>query len=275
MRILILGGLGAIGSNIARHLNQFYDVHVMDNLVRYGVHHNLAEFKKLGIRFFHGDVRCKEDFVRLPGCYDVVVDCAAQPTAVDGYNNPQYDYTNNTDGVINTLEYIREGNASSLIFFSTNKVYSADMINRAPRKLEKNRWVWDWGIVSGDDGEPEMWFPDGYRAPDGFYPASGYSADLTMNGAEKSVYGASKAAADIFVREWSHAFNIPVVINRFSCLAGPYQWGKPQQGWVAWWMIAAHLGLPIEYIGWEGAQVRDVLFTDDINRRRRSYLITF
>jgi CDP-paratose 2-epimerase len=112
----------------------------------------------------------------------------------------------------------------------------------------------------------EAQFPRGYKAPDGFCPVLGYSAALPLNGGEKSIYGASKAAADILVREWSEAFEIPVIVNRFSCMAGPYQWGKPEQGWVAWWMIAAHLGLPIEYIGWEGAQVRDVLFTPDVNR---------
>jgi len=264
MRVLILGGCGAIGSNIARFfVKKGYNVHVMDNLTRYGVHNNLAEFKKLGIRFFHGDVRCMEDFARLPGEYNVVVDCAAQPTAVDGYNNPQYDYTNNTAGVVNTLEYIRAGNAQSLIFFSTNKVYSADVINEAPRKLEGDRWVWDWQALI-DDENPYISFPDGYEAPEGFDPALGYSSDLTINGAEKSIYGASKASADILVREWSHAFGIPAIVNRFSCLAGPCQWGKPEQGWVAWWMIAALLGLPIEYIGWQGAQVRDVLWTDDL-----------
>jgi CDP-paratose 2-epimerase len=265
MRVLILGGCGAIGSNIARYfLKQGHNVHVMDNLTRYGVHNNLAEFKNLGIRFFHGDVRCPEDFQRLPGYYNVVIDCAAQPTAVDGYNNPEYDYTNNTAGVVNTLEYIRAGNAAGIIFFSTNKVYSADVINAVPRKLDGDRWVWNWNVVS-NDSDTGFWFPDNYIVPLGFDPAAGYSADLTINGAEKSIYGASKASADILVREWSHAFGIPAIVNRCSCIAaGSSQWGKPEQGWVAWWMIAALLGLPIEYIGWQGAQVRDVLWTDDL-----------
>jgi CDP-paratose 2-epimerase len=66
------------------------------------------------------------------------------------------------------------------------------------------------------------------------------------------------------IQEWSDAFQIPAVINRFSCLAGPWQWGKSEQGWVAWWLIAHRLGLPLTYIGYKGKQVRDVLFINDL-----------
>jgi CDP-paratose 2-epimerase len=251
MSILIIGGAGAIGSNIARYFHR-HDRHVvvMDNLVRYGVHNNLADFKSRGIEFIHGDVRCKEDFDRLPlRTFGTVIDCAAQPTAVDGYDNPMYDYTNNTAGLINTLEYVREM-ASTLIFFSTNKVYSADVVNQPPTFEDATRYSWH------NDG-------NGNKLR-GFNPLKGFGEDLTLSGGDKSIYGASKASADIFVREWSEAFGVPAIVNRFSCLAGPYQWGKPEQGWITWWMIAAMLDLPIQYFGWNGKQVRDVLFTDDI-----------
>lgn len=249
-RILILGGAGAIGCNLARYFQEHgHFVCVMDNLTRYGVHNNLADFKMRGIEFIHGDVRCPEDFARIKWDVDLIIDCAAQPTAVDGYDNPFYDYTNNTAGLINTLEYVRDKGAA-LIFFSTNKVYSADVANKPPRFRDRGRWVWHYD----------------YSAMPGFHPRYGFSEDLTISGGDKSIYGASKASADIFVREYSEAFKMPAIVNRFSCLAGPYQWGKPEQGWVAWWMIAAVLGLPIQYFGWEGRQVRDVLFTPDICR---------
>jgi CDP-paratose 2-epimerase len=254
-RILILGGLGAIGSNLARYFNDHeHCVHVMDNLARYGVHHNLADFKKRGIGFTHGDVRCPEDFERINYDFDTVIDCAAQPTAVDGYDNPVYDYTNNTHGLFNTLEYVRR-NHLSLIFFSTNKVYSADVANKPGRFEDTKRWQWQL------DGDRLC----GETMP-GFDPVCGFNEGLTLAGGGKSVYGASKAAADIFVREYSDAFGVPAIVNRFSCLAGPYQWGKPEQGWVTWWVIAAVLGLPLNYFGWQGKQVRDILFTPDICR---------
>jgi CDP-paratose 2-epimerase len=276
MEVVILGGAGAIGSNLARHFIQTGNrVIVFDNLTRYGVHNNLADFKKLGIKFVHGDIRCPEDFLRLPqrtpNIMDpflrlpqktddhtkqarlrlgrVVIDCAAQPTAVDGYRYPRYDYTNNTDGLYNTLEYVKE-HADAIIFFSTNKVYSADVVNGPPRISTDTRYVWKHHFSK----------VKGLRA------GYGFSEDLTLSGGEKSLYGATKAASDILAREFCTAFNIPHVINRFSCMAGPCQWGKPEQGWVAWWMIAAEFDLPIQYIGWDGKQVRDVLFTPDVNR---------
>jgi len=250
MHILAIGGLGAVGNNVSRYMvERGHKVDVMDNMVRYGVHHNLDDFKKLGINFYHGDVRCVEDFNRLPGSYDVVIEMAAQPSACDGYANPLYDYTNNTAGLLNTLEYIRKGNANSLIFFSTNKVYSANAVN----------------LVLGDEKDTRFEFSD-FHNYEGFDSKYGFNENLTLSGNEKSIYGASKAAADIFVREYSQAFGMKAIVNRCSCLYGLQQWGKPEQAWLVWWMIAAHLGLPVEYIGWKGKQVRDVLFIGDLCR---------
>jgi CDP-paratose 2-epimerase len=59
---------------------------------------------------------------------------------------------------------------------------------------------------------------------------------------------------------------VPTVANRFGVLAGPGQFGKCAQGWVAWWAIAAHFDLPLQYIGYKGKQVRDILFSDDVCR---------
>jgi len=67
-------------------------------------------------------------------------------------------------------------------------------------------------------------------------------------------------------QEYRDAFNLPIFANRFSCLAGPWQYGFVDQGWYVWFIIAAHFNLPITYYGWEGKQVRDVLFIDDVFR---------
>lgn len=252
MEIVILGGLGAIGSNLARYFNaNNYRVIVMDNVTRYGVHNNIADFRRQGIEFIHGDIRCNEDFLRIPkrnksNDNRCVIICAAQPTAVDGYKYPRFDYTNNTDGVFNSLEYVRH-DADCLVFFSTNKVYSADIVNEALGKYNDTRYMFN-----------------NINTIKGFDPDYGFSEELTLSGGEKCIYGATKAASDILVREYCNAFKIPHVVNRFSCMAGPWQWGKPEQGWVTWWVIAAELGLPLEYIGHNGKQIRDILFTNDI-----------
>ncbi len=89
-------------------------------------------------------------------------------------------------------------------------------------------------------------------------------AFIPIDGGDKSIYGVTKLCGDLLCQEYATAFNLPVVVNRFSCLAGPWQFGKTEQGWVAWFVIAAELGLPITLYGWGGNQVRDILFMPDI-----------
>ena len=69
---------------------------------------------------------------------------------------------------------------------------------------------------------------------------------------------------DLMCQEYAQGLNTKTIVNRFSCLCGPYQWGKPIQGWYAWWTIAFNFKMPLHYIGWNGKQVRDILHIDDI-----------
>jgi CDP-paratose 2-epimerase len=98
----------------------------------------------------------------------------------------------------------------------------------------------------------------------GWSPKYGFSSKFTIDGGQHSVYGMSKVMSDLAMQEYYHAFGVRTITNRFSCLAGPRQWGKVAQGWAAWWAIAAEFNLPLTYIGFNGKQVRDVLFIDDI-----------
>ena len=80
------------------------------------------------------------------------------------------------------------------------------------------------------------------------------------------MYGASKGCSDILCQEYRDAFNLPIFANRFSCLAGPWQYGMVEQGWYVWFIIAAYFNLPVTCFGWKGKQVRDVLFIEDVFR---------
>jgi len=256
MKILITGGCGFVGANLARYFRKKgHTVVAFDNLVRRGAEMNLLDFKKLGIQFIHGDVRCSEDFVTLPKDVDVLCECSAQPSAIDGYANPTFDITNNTIGVLNCLEYCRRI-GSAIIMWSTNKTYSGEKINAFPIREEGSRWVWD----------AEKIRKSGIRVPEGFDPVHGFSSAFNPDGGQHSIYGLSKIMADLMCQEWFDAYKVKTVINRFSCLAGEGQFGKCAQGWVAWWAVAAHFKLPLTYIGWKGKQVRDVLFVGDICR---------
>ena len=236
MRILITGGAGFVGANLAVFLRaEGHDVTVMDNLVRRGSEHNLGRLAASGAVFRHGDIRCPEDWVGLKA--DAVLECAAQPSVIDGYGNPLFDFTNNTVGALRALEFCRAQGAA-IIMWSTNKTY--------PRQHVDNRTIWE--------------------EKDRFRSLSLIGEDTPLDGGDRSLYGASKIMADLMIQEWADAFQMPAIINRFSCLAGPWQWGKCEQGWVAWWVIAHRLGLPLQYIGFDGKQVRDVLFMPDLCR---------
>lgn len=257
MKILITGGAGFVGSQLAHYLRRRgNDIVCMDNLVRRGTEINLGPFKEAGIEFVHGDVRNREDFANLPSGIDAILEASAQPSATMGYANPLFDVTNNTLGLIHVLEHARAKNLG-VVFWSTNKVYSGDKVNTFARKEEATRWVWDQAAIHDA-------YPSGL--PPGFDPRHGISESFTVDGGQHSIYGLSKIMADLACQEYADAFDVPVVVNRCSCLAGEGQFGKSEQGWVAWWAIAHKFGLPLQYIGWKGKQVRDVLFVEDLAR---------
>ena len=75
--------------------------------------------------------------------------------------------------------------------------------------------------------------------------------------------GNSKGAGDQYVRDYARIYSLPTVVFRQSCIYGTRQMGVEDQGWVAWFIIAALTGQPITIYG-NGKQVRDVLFVDDL-----------
>lgn len=256
MKVLIAGGCGFVGYNLATGLKKLgYEIIVADNLVRRGSEINLEKLKQKNISFYHCDIRNKEDIKQLP-IADIVLNCAAQPTAVN-YANPEFDFTNNTVGVLNLLEYCRP-NKIPIIQWSTNKCYSGELCNSIERNLihplngEATREEWlgrdiRTGMLQGMTG----------------WSANGFNEQLSVDGKDHTIYGLSKLMADLMVQEYSGSYGIPAICNRFSCIAGANQWGKAEQGWVTWFAIANELGLPIDIYG-SGLQVRDVLFIDDL-----------
>jgi CDP-paratose 2-epimerase len=257
LKVLITGGCGFLGSQLALHLReQGHRVVVMDNLVRRGSETNIARLQQHGVVFVHGDVRCSEDFAGLPAGIDFVCDASAQPSVVSGYTNPMFDLTNNTLGVLHVLEFARE-HRCPLIFFSTNRIYGAGRINALPRRETATRFEWDCAAWRN--------LPDESR-PTGFDPQYGVSEEFSLDGSGRSIYGVSKLMADVACQEYADAFDIPVIVNRLGVISGAGQFGKIDQGWVVWWAVACWFGLPLKYIGWGGKQVRDILFIDDVCR---------
>jgi CDP-paratose 2-epimerase len=255
LKVLVTGGCGFIGSHVALHLCEAgHQVAVMDNLVRRGSEKNIAVLEQHGVSFFHGDVRNPEDLSNLPSGIELICDASAQPSVVTGYANPLFDIANNGLGAIHILEYARPRRIP-LIFWSSNRVYGADRLNALPRRELPSRFEFD----------SDAWnrLPNEVR-PAGFHPVHGISEEFSIDGGQRSIYGLSKLIADTACQEYAQAYDIPVVVNRFGVISGVGQFGHADQGWVVWWAIAHWFGLPLTYLGWQGKQVRDVLFVEDM-----------
>jgi len=255
LHILVTGGCGFIGSHVAVHLReQGHQVSVMDNLVRRGSEQNIALLTRHGISFFHGDVRNPEDLSNLPTRVELICDTSAQPSVVTGYANPLFDITNNGLGAIHILEYAR-GRRLSMTFWSSSRVYGADRLNSLPRREAPARLEYD----------ADAWqqLADSQR-PAGFDPIHGVAEDFSIDGGQRSIYGLSKLIADAACQEYAHAYDLPIVVNRFGVISGQGQFGHADQGWLVWWAVAHWFQLPLTYLGWRGKQVRDILFVEDM-----------
>jgi CDP-paratose 2-epimerase len=245
--ILITGGCGFVGSNIAVHLAaSFVGVRIvcMDNLYRKGSDLNVSRLQTLGIPFHHGDVRTPASFPRE--AFDVLIECSAEPSVLAGQDgSPDYLFTTNVVGLYHCLEYCRR-NGSHMIFLSTSRVYPVAPLEAHGFREEETRFVWT------DEGMPAI-------------SSQGVSEALSLSGA-RSLYGFSKLAGEQLIEEYRASFGLGAVINRCGVIAGPWQFGKIDQGVIAFWIMAHMFGRPLSYIGYGGIgkQVRDVLHVDDL-----------
>ena len=241
--VLIFGGAGFIGSNWAAWLleNTEHNVHVFDNLSRRGVRHNLETLKKAAgrndrLKITIGDVRDQDEVARAVRDAREIYHFAAQVAVTTSVMDPRLDFDINLRGTFNILEAIRNaGHKPFLLFTSTNKVYG---------ELHQHE------IVST-------------RLRHEFARLKGISEDQPLD--FHSPYGCSKGAADQYVRDYARMFDIPAVVFRMSCIAGPRQLGNEDQGWVAHFLYSALQNIPLVIYG-DGRQVRDVLCVDDLVR---------
>lgn len=247
MRILITGGAGFIGSNLALHLRGVLpeaEVVCMDNLYRRGSELNVARLKAVGAIFKHGDIRIQADFPG--GGFDYLIECSAEPSVLAGQGgSPDYLFQTNVTGAYHCLEFARKSGAR-LIFLSTSRVYPIATLENHPWSESKTRFVWK------DDGTPGI-------------TSRGVSEDVSMSGA-RSLYGFTKLAAEQMIEEYRATYGLKAVVNRCGVIAGPWQFGKVDQGVIALWVMAHVWGRPLSYIGYGGSgkQVRDVLHVQDL-----------
>lgn len=249
--ILVTGGAGFVGSNLAIHLKNSLEnckVTTLDNLYRKGSELNLPRLEKNSVEFINGDVRNMND-LRKAGKIDFLIECSAEPSVLAGSDgNTSYLVETNLNGAINCAELCRENNAG-MIFLSTSRVYPIEPLVKASITEKATRFEFDpKQQVSGLSTE-------------------GVAEDFPIAG-ERSLYGATKYSAEIILAEYRSLFKLPIVINRCGVIAGPWQFGKADQGIAAFWLAAHIFKKQLKYIGFAGSgkQVRDFLHIDDLAR---------
>jgi CDP-paratose 2-epimerase len=241
-RILITGGAGFVGTNLAVHLLlNGARVRILDNLARAGSEHNIAwltEQFPQGLEFIHGDVRDRVAVGAAVSGVDHVFHLAAQVAVTTSLTDPRHDFDVNAQGTLNLLEAARScARAPSIVFSSTNKVY---------------------GILPDIDVRPEG---KRYVPTDEAVGAAGIGEARSLD--FHSPYGCSKGAAEQYVLDYSRSFGLRTVVLRMSCIYGPHQHGNEDQGWVAHFVRRALADEPVVVYG-DGLQVRDVLFVEDL-----------
>ncbi len=239
-KFLITGGAGFIGSNyVSRLIQRGEQVTVFDNLSRSGSRHNLEWLRETygekAFKLVIGDIREARAVQDAAHDANVIVHLAAQVAVTTSVFKPREDFEINALGTFNVMEAARASHSKPIVIYSsTNKVYG------------------------GMDNVAVVEHPTRYAY-----------GDLPQGAAETqpldfhSPYGCSKGAGDQYVRDYFRIYEVPTVVFRQSCIYGTRQFGVEDQGWVAWFVIAAITGRPIAIYG-DGKQVRDILFVDDL-----------
>jgi CDP-paratose 2-epimerase len=253
---LITGSTGLVGSEAVRvFAENGLDVVGIDNDMRRtffgdeastGWMQALLKHRFPNYRHAAVDIRDREAIEGivgdLAGSLAVVIHAAGQPSHDWAALDPYTDYSVNATGTLVLLETVRRlAPAAVFIFISTNKVYG-DTPNRLPLEEHETRW----------EISPSHRF------------ANGIDESMSIDATLHSLFGASKAAADVLVQEYGRYFGMKTVCFRAGCLTGPQHAGAVQHGFLAHLVKCAETGVPYKVIGYLGKQVRDNLHCADL-----------
>ena len=230
MKILITGGCGFVGSNLAIYLKKKQigtKIESLDNLSRRGALLNISRLRKNKIKNFKIDISNYKAIQKLPK-YDLIIDCCAEAAVEASKNEIDRVFNTNLFGTFNILKKCAK-DKSNLIFLSSSRVYSIKHL----RKLKKNEFLINENF---DTTEP------------------------------KSIYGYCKYSSEQLIKEFSFIHNIKFVINRLGVISGPWQFGKQDQGFVSHWIWKHINKKKLTYIGFggKGSQIRDVVHISDV-----------
>jgi len=253
---IVTGSGGLIGSETARRLvEEGFDVVGIENDTRAELFGSEASTSHVtdslveeldSFRLLDADIRdtdaIEREFSSGKGAIELVVHTAAQPSHDWAASDPQADFTINANGTLNLLQATRNHcPEATFVFTSTNKVYG-DRPNHLPLQELPER------LELPEDHE---WF-------------EGIDTTMSIDRTLHSLFGASKAAADLLVQEYGRYFDMPTVCFRAGCLTGPNHAGAQLHGFLAYLMKCTATGTPYTVFGYEGKQVRDNLHSADL-----------
>ena len=255
MKVLITGSSGLIGSEAVEHFDrQGHQVFGVDNNMRrvfFGAAGdtlwNLERLKNTAKQFTHAaiDIRDRAALEELfcAQRFDLIVHCAAQPSHDKAQEIPLLDFEVNALGTVNLLEMTRQHCPEAVfVFLSTNKVYG-DAPNEIPTKELETRY--DYARAENYDGIDEI-----------------CRIDRTLH----SLFGASKAAADLVAQEYGRYFHMKVGVFRGGCLTGPSHSGVELHGFLSYLVKVTLSGGRYSVYGYKGKQVRDNIHSHDVVR---------
>jgi CDP-paratose 2-epimerase len=254
---IITGSGGLIGSESVRHFVEAgYDVIGLENDMRaqfFGADASTAHTTDAlldahtdAFRSLEIDIRDADGVSRIFSEHaaeiELVIHTAAQPSHDWAASAPQTDFAVNANGTLNLLEATRlNAPAATFIFCSTNKVYG-DRPNSLPL-LEL---------------EQRLELPEEHA----YY--RGIDTSMSIDSTTHSLFGVSKAAADLLVQEYGRYFEMPTVCFRGGCLTGPNHAGTQLHGFLSYLMRCTMTGEPYTVFGYGGKQVRDNIHAADL-----------
>ena len=200
-----------------------------------------AEFRSLELDIRDADGVAKV-FAEQEGAIELVIHTAAQPSHDWAAGDPQTDFAVNANGTLNLLEATRKhAPGATFVFCSTNKVYG-DLPNQLPLVELPGR------LELGEDHP--------------YY--KGIDTTMSIDQSTHSLFGVSKAAADLLVQEYGRYFELPTVCFRGGCLTGPNHAGTRLHGFLSYLMRCTMTGEPYTVFGYGGKQVRDNIHAADL-----------